>query len=100
VRCHTYYVYILTNDSGILYVGVTNDLERRLREHELGVSDGFTRKYRINTLIYFEDTNDIGAAIEREKQIKRWRREKKIALVRTVNPEWRDLGRRLGISST
>jgi len=93
-----YYVYILTNDSGTLYVGVTSDLERRLHEHRTSVSRGFTSKYRLTKLLYFEDTTDVYAALEREKQIKRWRREKKITLVKRKNPEWRDLGSALRIA--
>ncbi len=86
-----YHVHILTNNSGTLYVGVTNDLERRIGEHRLGLVDGFTKKYRLKRLIYCEETSDIQAALAREKQIKKWRREKKIALVNTLNPEWCDL---------
>ncbi|HEY5641178.1 MAG TPA: GIY-YIG nuclease family protein [Dehalococcoidia bacterium] len=87
----TYHVYILTNNSGTLYVGVTNDLERRVGEHRLGIVEGFTKKYRLKRLIYCEETDDVRAALAREKQIKKWRRRKKIALVNTINPEWRDL---------
>ncbi len=65
-----YYVYILASSSRILYVGVTNDLQRRLREHKAGTNDGFTKKYRVNRLVYFESTDDVTAAIEREKTIK------------------------------
>ena len=86
-----YYVYILTNDSGTLYIGVTNDIERRVGEHRLGVADGFTQKYRLKRLVYTEETHDIYEALAREKQIKKWRREKTIALVNSINPEWRDL---------
>lgn len=88
----TYYVYILTNWSHtVLYIGVTNDLPRRLSEHRSGAVDGFTKKYRADRLVYFEQTNDVSAAIAREKQLKAWRREKKNALVETVNPQWREL---------
>ena len=87
----TYHVNILTNNSGTLYVGVTNDLERRVGEHRLGIVEGFTKKYRLKRLIYCEETDDVRAALAREKQIKKWRRRKKIALVNTINPEWRDL---------
>ena len=88
---HQYFVYIMTNKSGTLYVGVTNDLERRISEHKNSLIEGFTKKYKINTLLYYEETNDVRAAIEREKQIKGWRREKKIALVESINPTWKDL---------
>ena len=87
-----YYVYILTNwNDRVMYVGVTNDLSRRLYEHRTGVTDGFTKKYRVHKLVFFEQTSDIYAAIAREKQIKGWNRAKKNALVETVNPEWKDL---------
>jgi putative endonuclease len=85
MREHQYYVYILTNRRGTLYTGVTNDLERRLTEHRAGKC-GFTARYRIGKLIYFETTDDVWAAIGREKQIKGWLREKKFALIRTLKP--------------
>ncbi len=85
------YVYITTNKSRTLYTGVTNDLERRVYEHKKKVVPGFTTKYNITRLVYFEVTEDIGAAIAREKQIKGWLRSKKIALIESVNPEWCDL---------
>ncbi|MBM9531801.1 GIY-YIG nuclease family protein [Desulfoprunum benzoelyticum] len=89
---HNYYVYILTNwNNKVLYVGVTNDLERRLQEHRMKLVPGFTEKYNVNKLVYFEETQDIVAAVEREKEIKKWRREKKDALVAGSNPEWKDL---------
>jgi len=88
---HQYFVYIMTNKSGTLYVGVTNNLERRISEHKNSLIEGFTKKYKINKLLYFEETNDILAAINREKQIKGWRRDKKIALIESVNPMWKDL---------
>ena len=88
----SYYVYILTNDlSTVLYIGVTNDLERRVYEHKTGAVPGFTSRYRINKLIYFEETNDVRAAIAREKQLKGWRRSRKADLVATMNPSWSDL---------
>jgi len=86
-----YGVYILTNKSGTLYVGVTNDLERRMSEHKGSLVAGFTKKYKINRLMYYETFNDVDAAIYREKQIKGWRREKKIALIEAENPMWKDL---------
>ena len=91
VDMHQYFVYIMTNKSGTLYVGVTNNLERRISEHKNSLIEGFTKKYKINKLLYFEETNDILAAINREKQIKGWRRDKKIALIESVNPMWKDL---------
>jgi len=86
-----YYVYIMTNKSRTLYTGVTNDLERRVYEHKQKLVPGFTAKYNIARLVYFEVTQDVQAAITREKQIKGWLRSKKIALIESVNPEWKDL---------
>ena len=74
-----------------MYVGMTNNLERRLFEHKHKLVKGFTSKYNINKLVYFEQSNDVQAAIAREKEIKKWRREKKNALVQKSNPEWKDL---------
>lgn len=89
---NTYYVYLLTNwNNKVLYTGVTNNLQRRLYEHKSKLIKGFTEKYNLNKLVYFEATNDIKAAIEREKQLKGWRREKKNGLVNTANPMWKDL---------
>ncbi len=88
----TYYVYLLTNwNNRVMYVGVTNHLERRLHEHKNKLIEGFTKKYNVDKLVYFEMTSDVLAAIEREKQIKKWRREKKDRLVIAANPEWKDL---------
>ena len=88
-----YYVYILTNvRDHRLYIGVTNDLKRRLYEHKNGIIDGFTKHYNIHKLVYYEYTTDPNAAIAREKQLKGWRREKKIALIEKMNPRWKDLG--------
>ena len=87
-----YYVYILTNKSNkVLYIGVTNDLERRMYEHKNKVIDGFTRKYNLTKLVYFETTTDVNSAIEREKQLKNWHRDWKINLIKESNPEWKDL---------
>jgi len=86
-----YYVYIMTNESRTLYTGVTNDLTRRVYEHKHKLVPGFTSKYNITQLVYFETTSDIRAAIAREKQIKGWLRKKKIALIESVNPCWKDL---------
>lgn len=88
---HKHFVYILTSVSKVLYVGVTNDLARRIREHKNGVLDGFTKQYRVHKLVYFESSRYVVNAIEREKQIKRWRREKKVKLIESMNPEWKDL---------
>ena len=86
-----YYVYIMTNKSRTLYTGVTNNLERRVYEHKQKFVPGFTAKYNITRLVYFEETGDIQEAIAREKQIKGWLRTKKIALIESVNPAWEDL---------
>ena len=86
-----YHVYILANPSGVLYTGVTNHLERRVAQHKQQQQSGFTKKYEVVRLVYFEAYGDIRNAISREKQIKRWRREKKLALIRTVNPKFLDL---------
>jgi putative endonuclease len=86
-----YYVYIMASRSRTLYTGVTNDIERRVYEHKQKLANGFTKKYNVTRLVYFEATDDIRSAIEREKQIKGWLRSRKIALVESVNPEWIDL---------
>jgi putative endonuclease len=79
----------MTNKSGTLYTGVTNNLERRIFEHKHHLVNGFTQKYKIGRLVYFEETNDINAAISREKQIKGWLRKKKLALIKSMNPSGR-----------
>ncbi len=86
-----FYVYILTNGVRTLYVGVTNNLERRIHEHKQKLVPGFAKRYNLTWLAYFEETTDVRSAIEREKQIKGWRRSKKVALIESKNPEWRDL---------
>jgi len=85
-----WYVYIMTNNSSTLYVGMTNDLERRVHEHKSKLVPGFTCRYNLTQLVYYEVFGRPIHAIEREKQIKRWRREKKVALVRSENPQWLD----------
>ena len=88
-----YYVYVLVNKTNeVMYVGVTNDLGRRVREHKAELIDGFTKTYHVHKLVYFEEYSDVHRAIRREKQLKGWRREKKNALVESKNPEWNDLG--------
>lgn len=86
-----YYVYIAANRSKTLYVGVTNNLVRRIDEHKNKIANGFSRQYNINKLVYFEQTNSIDDAIAREKQIKGWLRRKKVELIESVNPKWEDL---------
>jgi len=92
MKDYNFYVYILTNwNDEVMYIGMTNNLERRLYEHKNKLVDGFTKKYNVNKLVYYEHGNDVHAAIAREKEIKKWRREKKNNLVMKMNPEWKDL---------
>ena len=86
-----FYVYIVTNNSRTLYIGVTNNLSRRIYEHKSKLIEGFTKKYNIHKLVYFEVFNNPDEAIRREKQLKGWWRKKKIALIKSTNPEWKDL---------
>ena len=87
-----YFVYILSNwDDSMLYIGVTSNLARRLYEHRNGLADGFTKKYNVHKLVHYEYTNDVRSALEREKQLKGWRRSKKNALISKTNPDWSDL---------
>ena len=89
---NSYFVYILANwNHSVLYIGVTNDLQRRVYEHRQELVEGFTKKYHVHKLVYYEQTGDVKAALAREKQLKGWRREKKEALVETMNPDWNDL---------
>src|SRR6478672_11850903 len=87
-----YYVYLLTNwNHRVMYLGVTNDLVRRIYEHKNKLVKGFTEKYKVDKLVYFEETGDVSSALAREKEIKKWRREKKNRLVTNMNPQWVDL---------
>jgi len=86
-----YYVYIMTNRTKTLYVGFISDLEQRIGQHKLKLLPGFTSRYNISQLVWYQDFDDAMQAIEAEKRIKSWRRAKKIALVEELNPEWRDL---------
>ena len=87
-----YTVYILTNaGNSVVYIGVTNDIERRISEHRSGLVPGFTRRYRLNKLIYYEQCSTVDDAIAREKQLKSWRRAKKEQLIAGMNPQWHDL---------
>jgi putative endonuclease len=81
----------MTNKSKTLYIGVTNNLQRRVYEHKNKLIDGFTKKYNITKLVYFEETNDVNQAIRREKQLKNWKRDWKINLIESINKDWRDL---------
>jgi len=91
MKTHQYFVYIMASPSGTLYIGVTNDLERRVAQHQQDAIEGFTEKYGCKKLVYFESTEDINSAIVREKQLKGWIRKKKEQLIRTMNPSWKDL---------
>ena len=86
-----YYVYILSSPSGTLYTGITNDLKRRVYQHKHKLIEGFTTKYDVTRLVHYEMTDNVQAAIAREKEIKGWRRSKKIALIKSSNPTWQDL---------
>ncbi|MBS1842656.1 MAG: GIY-YIG nuclease family protein [Acidobacteria bacterium] len=86
-----YHVYILASANGVLYVGITNDLEVRTIQHKQKLFAGFTKDHDVTRLVYFEPFGNVKDAIAREKQIKRWRREKKLVLIRTINPQFRDL---------
>jgi putative endonuclease len=92
-----FYVYIMTNKSKTLYVGVTNNLQRRVYEHKNKMIKGFTSKYNITKVVYFEVFSDIESAIKREKQIKGWLRKKKIDLIESMNPDWNDLSEEWGV---
>ena len=88
----TYFVYVMAHQTNsVLYIGVTNDLERRIWEHRQKLSFGFAEKYNITKLVYFEETNSIVTAIEREKQLKNWSRKKKLWLIKQLNPGLKDL---------
>lgn len=93
---HSYYVYILASKSRTLYIGVTNNLEVRIRQHRNGTFGGFTSEYKIHRLVYYERFTWIHSAIAREKQLKRWRREKKVWLIERENPTWEDLSAEWG----
>jgi putative endonuclease len=86
-----YFVYILTGRRGVLYVGVTNNLPRRMQEHRTRIHSGFTAKYRVSRLVYYECCTEARVAIAREKELKGWLRSKKIALIKQANPGWKDL---------
>jgi len=90
-RGREFYVYIMSNPARTLYTGMTNDLMRRVQEHQLGTTSGFATKYRLTRLVYLESTPYVLNAIEREKQIKGWSRTKKLALIESLNPNWADL---------
>ena len=87
-----YYVYIMSNESNsTIYIGITNDINRRVYEHKTKMIEGFTKRYNITKLVYVEETSDVYSAISREKQLKGWTRKKKNELIETINPNWKDL---------
>ena len=88
---NTYYVYIMASESGVLYVGMTNNLERRIFEHKNKLIDGFTKKYNCDQLVYYESCSEVNVILEREKQLKKWNRAKKLALIMNENPDFKDL---------
>lgn len=88
---HAYYVYILASRSRVPYIGVTNDLQRRIGEHKQQKVKGFTARYNVTRLVYYEETQSSRSAVQREKQVKGWTRKKKIALIESMNPDWKDL---------
>jgi putative endonuclease len=90
-----YWVYVLTNRSGTLYIGMTNDLGRRICEHKAKQVPGFTKRYNVDRLVYFEEFREVRDAIQREKQLKGWLRAKKVELIEQANPDWADLGSNL-----
>ncbi|HET7248249.1 MAG TPA: GIY-YIG nuclease family protein [Gemmatimonadales bacterium] len=95
----TYYVYIMSSGRRTLYVGLTGDLQRRVHEHRDKLIDGFTKRYNVTHLVYFETMTDVHEAIAREKTIKKWSRAKKIALIKSTNPKWKDLSRSANIAA-
>ncbi|MCH8988431.1 MAG: GIY-YIG nuclease family protein [Chloroflexi bacterium] len=86
-----YYVYVMTNRSRTLYVWITNDLERRVHKHKSESIEGSTKRYKLNRLVYLDATSSIEGAVNREKELKKWRRSKKIDLIEAANPRWKDL---------
>ena len=91
---NTYYVYMMTNEyNNVIYIGVTNDLARRVYEHKSGLIEGFTKQYNVHKLVWFESCHDVKMAIAREKQLKGWISSKKEELIQKMNPEWKDLSK-------
>jgi putative endonuclease len=90
---HNYFTYIMASRSHTIYIGMTSDLQKRVFQHKWREHDGFTEHYNCDRLVWFESHQDVTRAIEREKQLKGWRREKKIALIEKTNPTWQDLSR-------
>jgi putative endonuclease len=88
---HQYFVYMMSGGSGVLYIGMSNNLFRRVQQHKQKEIEGFTKQYNLTKLVYFEEFEDVTVAIAREKQLKGWLRKKKVALLEEMNPKWRDL---------
>jgi len=99
-REHRYFVYIMSSQTRVLYVGVTNSLERRVQQHKEGVGSAFTARYRVKNLVHYEETSDVHAALERERHLKGWTRARKVALIESENPEWQDLSEAWSDTST
>lgn len=95
-RFYKFWVYIMTSSSGTLYIGMTGYVDTRIFQHKSGEIDGFTKKYKCNRLVYYEEYDDVYVAKRRERQLKGWRREKKIALIEKMNPRWKDLAENWG----
>ena len=93
---YKFWVYIVASRSGTLYIGTTNNIERRMREHKSGEFEGFASKYGCNRLVYYESVDEVQKAINREKQLKGWTRAKKIVLIESLNPRWADLAEKWG----
>jgi putative endonuclease len=93
---YQFWVYILTSRTGTLYIGVTGYFDRRISQHKMDSIEGFTKKYKVHRLVYYETFDHVQRAIGREKQLKGWRREKKIALIEKTNPRWQDLAENWG----
>jgi putative endonuclease len=96
VKQHQYFVYIVSSNSGTLYIGMTNNVYRRALQHKAGEIDGFSKQYDCTRLVYYESFDDVHQAIGREKQLKGWTRAKKIALIESKNPRWEDLAEKWG----
>ncbi|HWR15275.1 MAG TPA: GIY-YIG nuclease family protein [Terriglobales bacterium] len=92
-RAYLFFVYIMVSSSGTLYVGVSNNVYARSKQHKQGIGSVFTRRYDVDRLVYYEEHNYILNAIARETEVKKWRREKKVALIESINPSWRDLSK-------
>ena len=91
MRDHAYFTYIVASKSRTLYIGITSDLRHRIFEHKTKALEGFTSRYNCDRLVWFEQSNDVNAAIEREKELKCWNRSRKIELIQSTNPTWEDL---------